>query len=277
MATMKIDKEECIACGTCIAVCPVKIIEMKNDEKIPAIIKGAEELCINCGHCVTVCPKSAASLDTMDVNDCKELPQGWQLSPEQVEILLKGRRSIRNFKDEPVDKKIMTDMIDTARYAPTGINKQPVKWAVVYDKDKVQELAKLVVDWMKELVKAKSPIVETFHLDRTIADFEQGQDRICRHAPHVVIAYAAKDDPLAPAASTIALTYLDLIAVSYGLGACWAGYVQMAINASPDVMKFLGLSKKSACFGAMMVGSPKYEYYSIPLREKAHILWAPKA
>ncbi|MDD5440066.1 MAG: nitroreductase family protein [Candidatus Omnitrophica bacterium] len=277
MAALTIDKTECISCGTCIAECPVRIIAMDPAEKIPAITKGAEELCINCGHCVCACPKSAASLDTMDVTDCKDLPQDWQLSPAKVEALLKGRRSIRNFKDDPVDKKILTQLIDTARYAPSGINRQPVKWAVVHEKAKVAELSKLVCEWMKGLIKNKAPLVEALRLEHIVQSCDEGHDRICRGAPHAVIAYALKDDMLAPQAATIALSYLDLIAVSYGLGTCWAGYVHMAVNASPDVVKFLGLSKKSACFGAMLVGYPKFDYYAIPLRNKPHIVWVPKA
>jgi nitroreductase/NAD-dependent dihydropyrimidine dehydrogenase PreA subunit len=275
MSVLLINKEECTRCGACIAECPVNILAM-NEEKIPATIKDGEKRCINCGHCVTVCPVSAASLDTMDVNDCVDLPQNWRLTPEKVKALLKGRRSIRNFTDEAVDKKVITDLIDAARYAPSGINTQPVKWAVVYEKAKVQELSKLVVEWMRGLVEAKAPIAESLHMDNMIKACESGRDWICRGASHVVLTYALKEDPMAPAASIIALTYLDLMAASYSLGACWAGYVQMAVNSSPEVMKFLGLSKKSACTGAMMLGYPKYDYYAIPTRNKPHTIWVPK-
>jgi len=276
MPTLKVDKEECIACGTCIAECPTRVLEMKADEKIPGTINGAEEACINCGHCVAVCPKSAASLDTMDVSECLELPQDWRMTPEKCGFLLKGRRSIRNFKEDAVDKKVIKELIETAKYAPSGINRQPVKWAVVYEKAKVAELSKLVVEWMRELIKSKSPVAESLKMENIVKSCDEGWDRICRGAPHVVLTYAVKDDMTASQASVIALTYLDLIAASHSLGTCWAGYVQMAVNGSAEVMKFLGLSKKTVCTGAMMLGHPKFEYFAVPLRNKPHIIWVPK-
>jgi hypothetical protein len=45
----------------------------------------------------------------------------------------------------------------------------------------------------------------------------------------------------------------------------------MAINADPETRKFVGLSKRTDCFGAMMVGYPKYGYQRIPARNKPHI------
>lgn len=45
--------EECIGCGTCVAVCPVEAIVPAGD--LYAII----EKCTECGACVDVCPVNA--------------------------------------------------------------------------------------------------------------------------------------------------------------------------------------------------------------------------
>jgi hypothetical protein len=45
------------------------------------------------------------------------------------------------------------------------------------------------------------------HMDRVVAAWEAGKDRIFWGAPHVVVAHAPKDERTAPAACTIALTY----------------------------------------------------------------------
>lgn len=273
MSLLSVDKEKCISDGACVAICPLNLISMDNDGRLPTVAGNIESLCINCGHCVAVCPQGALSLSAMSQQACRPLPADWMLSPVEIEYLLKGRRSIRTYKDKAVDRAVLEKMIDIARYAPSGINRQPVCWAVVCQKEKVRGLTELVVDWMRAMIKNKPLFAESLRFKNLVAAWESGSDRICRNAPHIIITYALGDDMTAPAACTIALTYLELTAVSFGLGACWAGYAQMAINMSADVQKFLGLSQRSGCFGAMMVGYPKYNYFRIPLRNKPRILW----
>jgi nitroreductase len=110
-------------------------------------------------------------------------------------------------------------------------------------------------------------------MKRMIAAWENGNDWICRSAPHVVIVYAPKSDMIAAQDSTIALTYFEIAAASMHLGTCWAGYLVMAINMSSEVRKFVFLSSRMACFGAMMVGYPRFNYHRIPIRNKPHIIW----
>ncbi len=271
MSLFTVIKEKCGGDGACAAVCPVRIIKMEN--RLPVPVEGAEKACINCGHCVAVCPPAALSLDTMPARQCKALGDSWMLPPENFEIFAKGRRSIRIYKEDVVDRAIIEKLIDTARYAPSGINRQPVNWAVIYEKDKVARLSVMVIDWMKSLVRQGSEIAESLRMENIIKRYEEGSDPILRGAPHLIIAYSLKDDMTAPQSCTIALTYLELMAASMGLGACWAGYVVMAINASDEIRKFIGLSNKTSAFGAMMVGYSKYKYRRIPLRNAPHVIW----
>jgi nitroreductase len=115
--------------------------------------------------------------------------------------------------------------------------------------------------------------VAALHLDAVVAAWDKGHDRFCRRAPHLIVAHAAKTDPTAPAAATIALTYLDLAAVSRGLGACWAGYFNVAANLWPPLKEALGLPEGHVSLGAMMVGRPKYRYRRLPLRNEPQVVW----
>ena len=56
---MKIDKSKCIACGTCIAICPVGAISYDKDNK--AVVD--KDKCINCGACKASCPVNAIDED----------------------------------------------------------------------------------------------------------------------------------------------------------------------------------------------------------------------
>jgi len=45
--------------------------------------------------------------------------------------MIKGRRSIRKYKDEVVDRALMEEIIDITRYAPSWTNSQTPRWTLV--------------------------------------------------------------------------------------------------------------------------------------------------
>ena len=197
MITIEVDKKTCKGDGRCVEICPVRILRMNDTQHVPEFIPGGEDLCINCGHCFASCPHGSIRLSTMSIDQAGLLDHAALPKSEQVELLLKGRRSIRLYKDEPVSRGSVEKLLDIARYAPSGINRQPVNWVAVLGKDKVHELAGSVVHWMDGLLKAKSPVVESLRFDRLVESWNKGKDLICRDAPCVIIAYGLKDDPIA--------------------------------------------------------------------------------
>ena len=50
---VKIDKEKCDACGTCVEACPVEAIAVKEKAEVN------EEECVDCGTCIDECPNEA--------------------------------------------------------------------------------------------------------------------------------------------------------------------------------------------------------------------------
>lgn len=272
MSLFTVDRSLCKGDGRCAQVCPVGLIVM-NEEGIPVPVEGAGERCINCGHCVAVCPHAALSLETMPASDCSVLPAGWDLTVDQVERLLKGRRSIRLFKPDSVERPVIERMIDTARYAPSGTNRQPVRWVVVHETQKVAAIAQETISWMRSLIKEKSPMAEALRFENLVAGWDAGKDFICRNAPHLVLLYGIKDDMIAQGSCVIAGEYFELAALPHGIGTCWAGYAQMALNQWPPAAGIVNISKKCACFAAFLIGYPLYAYARIPQRNDPDITW----
>lgn len=273
MSLFTVDQEKCNRDGICVAECPGLLIEIKTKGAFPIPVAGAESRCIQCGHCVAVCPQGALSLTSMPVEAC--LPVRKELLPwaDQVEHFLRSRRSIRSFRDKPVERKLMEKLIDIAGCAPTASNRQPVKWLVIEDKDEVKRLSGLVISFMRQMVESNMDLALSSRYDVVVADWEQGKDRISRNAPHVVVAYGSQALPSAQNDCTIALTYLELAAYSLGLGSCWAGYFRAAAAAFPPMIEALGLPEGHQVYGAMMIGYPRYQFKRIPLRNKLSILW----
>ena len=273
MGLLTVDQDLCRRDGICAEVCPVSIIEFKDKDAFPTLIDGGNKLCIRCGHCVAVCPHGAMTHAIMKPEECLSVNDDGLLRPEQVEYFLRFRRSIRNYKKKQVDREVLTNLINIARFAPSGHNFQPVRWLVIYESDEVQKMAGLVIEWMRHLIKEDSPLVAAMHLDRVVSFYEAGHDPICRNAPHIIVAYAQKDDRTAQTACTIALTYLELAALSFDLGTCWAGYFNAAASFWPPMQRELELPEGNISFGAMLAGYPKFKYQRMPLRNKTSIMW----
>lgn len=273
MKFFTVDRYRCTRCGSCLAVCPIKILKMDEIHRRPIMVSKGDKICIRCGHCISVCPHRAISLQYMHHDHGTPLRHDWRIGTGKIEHFLKGRRSIRSYKTEPVDKAKLTKLIDIARYAPSGINRQPVRWEIIYYKERMKGLSALVVNWMRSQIDGGSPLAKGLRMKRIVAAWESNFDWICRNAPHLVIAYAPKDDMAAAQDCTIALTYFDLAAQASGIGTCWAGYAAIAINMSNTVRKYVFLSNRMHCYGAMLVGYPRFDYHRIPARNKPHIIW----
>lgn len=52
-------------------------------------------------------------------------------SPQQINTLIRQRRSIRRFQQETIEENILKTMVDAARLAPSAANKQPLRFIIV--------------------------------------------------------------------------------------------------------------------------------------------------
>jgi nitroreductase/NAD-dependent dihydropyrimidine dehydrogenase PreA subunit len=268
-----VDAEKCNRDGICVEACGRRLIEMGEADSVPTLVADAEELCVNCGHCVAVCPTGALAHHTMRPEDCPQIRKELLIDLEQAEQFLRSRRSIRNYKDEPVERNKLNKLIQVSGYAPSAHNARPAHLLVIEDKTEVRRLSGLVVDWMRVTIKEAPALAKTFHFDRVVALWDGGKDPICRNAPHLIIAHAAENARLAQVDCILALAYAELIALPLGLGTTWAGYVMTATTFYPPLMKALNLPEGHKCFGVMMVGYPKLKFVRMPLRNPPVVAW----
>ena len=203
MDLFDVNKKTCNRDGICAAVCPTGVIAIEKDD-YPAPTSDAEEVCIRCGHCVAVCPTASFSHREMLVENCPPIQKELKLSPEQCEQFLRGRRSIRTYKEKEVPKNELSKLINLARFAPTGHNSQSVEWLVLANRDDLTHLTGIIVDWLRWMTENVPEIAESLHMERTIQRCEEGKDIILRGAPVVVVAHGSKDDLMVPTSSTIA-------------------------------------------------------------------------
>lgn len=265
---MFVDKDSCKRCGACLDECPYDLIVDGRDE-FPKLRLAAKRTCIGCGHCVAVCPVGALTLPEVSVSaeltpdQCASMPKDLRLSPDQADQFLKGRRSIRTYKDKPVSEDVLTHLLDVSRFAPSAKNGQPAQWIVTRSASATRKLAELTVEFIA--INNVFPGV--------IKNWEKGIDKILLGAPHVAIAHAPEGG-LHPAEDcSLAAAYLELAAHAHGIGACWAGFLMEAAEGYHPIREMLGLPEGHGIYAALMLGYPKYRYQRIPRRRDVEVKW----
>lgn len=268
-----VNSEKCNSCGLCAIDCPMGIIEFSKKDNLPQIQQDMEESCIQCGHCEAICPKAAITVDIPDAMEILFKEELSSIPPEHLANHIRRRRSIRHYENKVIDKKSLENLMDIVRFAPTGINAQSVNWLIVYNSEKVAQIAESIINWLKFLVKEESPLFEMMPIEKFIEAWDNGFDPICRKAPHLVITHGHKENPISLIDSTIAMTHLDLTAPAFGFGTCWAGFVYFASLHWEPLKEMIGIPQDHIITGSLMLGYPKYTYHQIPKRKPAKITW----
>ena len=273
MGLLAIDESKCKKDGLCAADCPVVIIRFKDKDSFPELAPGGEKMCLRCGHCVAVCPHGA--LSHAEVPLAKSLPihKEASVNHEQAVQFLRSRRSVRRFKDKPVEKETLQQLIEIARYAPTASNTQLLEWIVINDKEQIRGLSELAIEWMRQVLEKDPEPVSAPYLPLLVVAWDMGMDVILHGAPSLVVASAPKEDSNGMVDLTLALSYLELAAPSLRLGTCWAGLLQGALRSSEPLKQALGIPEGHPHHYPMMIGYPKVKYYRMPERKEPKITW----
>lgn len=92
---------------------------------------------------------------------------------------IKTRRSIRQFTDEPVPDEVIDTIIEAGTWAPSGLNNQPWKFAVIKDPGLKTEISDLT--HYSRIVLSANTLIAVF-LDHSKATTGQRTVRLSGHA-----------------------------------------------------------------------------------------------
>ncbi|MFH1213148.1 MAG: nitroreductase family protein [Candidatus Neomarinimicrobiota bacterium] len=122
--------------------------------------------------------------------------------------ILKSRRSIRQFRPEPIDKAILLDCIECARLAPSARNLQPLEYCLVTDPELAEETFSLL-RWAAYIAPEGNPL-EAQHPTAYLAvmiDKDLMQSRYANDAG-------------------AAIENFIIAAWAHGIGTCWIASVE---------------------------------------------------
>ncbi|MCS7227848.1 MAG: nitroreductase [Endomicrobia bacterium] len=142
--------------------------------------------------------------------------------------IIKSRRSIRKYKDKPIPQEYLTQIIEAARWAPSGLNNQPWKFIIIQNRQTIAEIAKFT--------KYKYIVENAALLIVVLLDNDLSYDR-------------TKDIQAIGAC----IQNMLLMCHYLGLGACWIGEI---LNRKKDVEKFLELKENLELMAVVTVGFP---------------------
>ncbi len=261
---VKVDTDLCVGCGACVKDCIGYNIEIQEKK---AVIKRD---CILCGHCVAVCPVGAVSIPEYDMADVEEFDEKtFTLDPENVLHSIKFRRSIRDYRKDPVEQEVLDQLLQAGRYTATAKNNQDCTY--IFVQKELNTLKEKVWEYIDEI---KAPEGERLPKDvfpyvafnrRRKADPQD--DYLFRNAP--VVLFIASDWPLD---AGLAAQNIENMAVSLGLGALYNGFLTRIADVNEDLKKWLGIEGKEirAC---MLLGYPKTYYARTAPRKAANVIW----
>lgn len=272
MTLFRVDEAKCKRDGICVETCPVGILQL-GERGVPEGIPMIEQHCIGCGHCVAVCPHGALDNERAPLSRMRAISRKEVVEPETAALLLRSRRSIRAYKEKPVPREILRELLDMARFAPSAHNDQGVAYIVVDTPEGMLRVREIVVEWMRRVALEDPARASRYTMPGIIRMHEMGIDKILRGAPALVVATVPRGIPMPEVSAVLCLQYAELYAPTLGLGTCWAGYAMMCAGLGPDLPRHLGVRDGYSVAGMLMVGYPKYRYHRLPDRNPLDLSW----
>jgi len=305
MGVMKVDPEACTQCGNCILNCPFRCWE-EGDDGIPRLKE--DYACFSCYNCMVACEFDAISIEGsyhvkegFFKTDPLPLPQKPPLPAKDekdnsaewndTEKLVFERRSVRNFKPDPVPDTMIRRVLEAGRFAPSSGNCQPWKFVVITDKALIEEMntscknmcamlynaytndamVKMLIPMYQE--NKQSGLFDPRIILGGAGSIAKDYGKVFLDAPVVVLIacdHRAIGGPQIQAG--ICGQNMNLVAQSLGIGFCWVGFSQI-IEMDPPLKEKLGLKDPWVVNSACVMGYPDFKQSGIVPREFRPVTW----
>ncbi|MHC1590549.1 MAG: nitroreductase family protein [Candidatus Helarchaeales archaeon] len=151
--------------------------------------------------------------------------------------VIKSRRSVRRFSTKKVDKKILKEMLEAARWAPSAGNRQPVEILVIQNEEMRKKISELTGHKRYEFC----PVIFLACINNERAKIKYGKK---------IGEYLAIID------SAIAVQNMMLVAAAHGLGTSWGDVIGAQKQA---VRELFNLPDFIEPFTFIPIGYPGYE------------------
>jgi nitroreductase len=250
------------------------------------------EWCMGCGHCGAVCPTDAVVYEGTSLEGFPGPEPTPAASPDTLELLVRERRSVRNYKKDAIPQEILERILEVGRYAPTGSNSQNVHYVVLKSPEQITQLQKMTIAFYEKIFSRAQGGVSSFLLsliagrktmeylrsslpkvEFAYEQMKKGKDILFYHAPVVMVTHAESWDSCSSFNCSVALYNCSLLAHTLGLGCCFNGFLVNAVNHDRKIKSWLGIPGDHSCYSAMGLGYPNVKYQRLVQRDPLKVAW----
>jgi nitroreductase len=152
---------------------------------------------------------------------------------------IERRRSIRKYLNTPVEDEKLQAILEAARLAPSGNNKQPWRFIVLKREENRLAAARATGN---QMWIAEAPVVIVGVADVAARGVESAGLVLDEHSPDWDLKRAIRD-------TAIATEHILLEAENQGLGTCWCGMFEQAV-----IRKVLGVPEDKFVLAVIPLG-----------------------
>ncbi len=181
---------------------------------------------------------------------------------------IQGRRSVRAYAPQVLDRVTIDALLEAAVQAPTAIHEEPWEFVILQAVSALKRLSD----------RAKRFFVEEIHrahLDRgghTLDKFEEPDLNIFYNAGTLVVICAKPMSPFVVADCWLAAENLMLAAYAMGLGTCVIGSAVLGLN-TPEIKVELGIPADVSAIAPIIVGVPSGQPPATSRRKPQILAW----
>jgi nitroreductase len=199
--------------------------------------------------------------------------------------LVRKRRSIRSFQSKPLPDGCIDNLIEAARWAPSGYNSQPWEFVVVSKQALKDRIGEMAVQAMRAVFSknqkageaqvqppAGMPMPKMKWTEAPALILVLGDTRVRQYCPFPVLRdNEAAWQSIFKSSLAIAFEHMALAAVTMGLGSQWVSIAGGA-SVSGEIKKLLGIPESMVIFDMMAVGYPAEEPVNKKIRAKEEMV-----
>ncbi len=252
-----------------------------------------EGICRNCGHCVAICPVSAIRHPNYAPDRIRSLEGMARPTVDQLEALLRYRRSVRLFKDEPVDRTVIERIISLACLAPSAQNSQSTEFIVVQDRRVLDDITRYTAESAGKVARRlgisplpvrkimKNVIGHQYYwlrdmqaaFKRAEERYEEGEDVILHRAPAVIFFHACPKKTMPDVNAQLAIENASLACVALGLGSYYCGFVTQIAGHDKRIGEAIKLPSNHRIYGVLAIGHPAKTFSNWIERTPRSVSW----
>jgi nitroreductase len=189
---------------------------------------------------------------------------------------IKNRRSIRKYKDKKITKKLIKEIIEAGKYAPSSHNRQPWNFTIITNKKFIDKLSEDIKSWYKSIITLSTPLSFINEVKKSVKEMsartKSEKDLFFYHAPTVIVIHAPNKKFFSEDCACAAQNMM-LAAKSLDIGSCWIGFADIVLNKSIKIKKKLGIPLSNKIIATIALGYPeKFPKNALP-RKDSDIKW----